>query len=132
MLSPGKNCEHYEPGKLSALPGLILPTRQCARLRVADARLKAGISVIDYWTVTVKTTGDESAPDVPVTVTVYVPGGVPPLGGGGVELLPPPQADMKMKPATIMPISRSPRSFFRRELKPAPSSAIPPIGSNMA
>ena len=53
-----------------ALPGLVLPTRQCARLRVADARLKAGISQMVYCTVTVKTTGDESDPDVPVTVTV--------------------------------------------------------------
>jgi hypothetical protein len=44
MLSPGKNCEHHQPGELSALPGLISPARQCSRLRVADARLKAGIS----------------------------------------------------------------------------------------
>lgn len=42
MFSPGKNRECYEPGELSALPGLVLPTRQCARLRVADARLESG------------------------------------------------------------------------------------------
>jgi len=58
---------------------------------------------------------------------------VPPLGGGVVVLLLPLlQAVMKTKPATIMQISRIPSSFFRREVKPAPSSVIPPIGSNMA
>jgi len=75
--------------------------------------------------------GDESDPDVPVTVTVYVPAGVPPPGGG-VELLPLLQAVMKMKPAIIMQTNSIPTSIFRRELKPAPSSVIPPIGSNKA
>jgi len=86
----------------------------------------------DYWTVTVKVAGAVSDPDVPVTVTVYVPGGVPPPGGGVVLLLPPPHAAMKMKPAIIMQTSSIPTSIFRRELKPAPSSVIPPIGSNKA
>ena len=54
MFSSGKNREHDELGKLRALPGLVLPTRQCARLRVADARLKAGISVYGYCTIRVR------------------------------------------------------------------------------
>ena len=37
-----------------ALPGLILPTRQCARLRVADARLKGGHQRNGYCTVRVR------------------------------------------------------------------------------
>ena len=87
----------------------------------------------DYWTVTVKVSGDESDPDVPVTVTVYIPAGVPPPGGGVVVLLPLLlQAVMKMKPAIITQTSRIPSSIFRRELKPAPSNVIPPIGSNRA
>jgi hypothetical protein len=69
---------------------------------------------------------------VPETVTVYVPAGVPPPGGVVVELLPLLQAVMKMKPAIIIQISRIPSSIFRRELKPAPSNVIPPIGSNKA
>jgi hypothetical protein len=39
---------------------------------------------------------------------------------------------MKIKPAIIMHTSNIPTSIFRRELKPAPSSVIPPIGSNKA
>jgi hypothetical protein len=71
---------------------------------------------------------------VPETVMAYVPAGVPPPGGGVVVLLPLLllQAVMKMKPAISMQTSRIPTSIFRRELKPAPSSVIPPIGSNKA
>ena len=61
---------------------------------------------------------------------LYVPAGVPPEGGGVVELLPLLQAVMKMKPVIIMQTSRIPTTIFRRELKPAPSSVTPPIGSN--
>jgi hypothetical protein len=80
----------------------------------------------------VKVSGDESDPDVPVTVTVYIPAGVPPPGGVVVLLPLLLQAVMKMKPAISMQISRIPSSIFRRELKPAPSNVIPPIGSNRA
>jgi len=78
----------------------------------------------------VNVAGEESDPDVPVIVTVYVPAGVPPPGVF-VELLPP-QAVMKMKPAIIMQTSKIPTSIFRRELKPAPSSVNPPMGSSKA
>jgi hypothetical protein len=39
---------------------------------------------------------------------------------------------MKMKPAIIMQTSKIPTSIFRRELKPAPSSVNPPMGSSKA
>ena len=73
-----------------------------------------------------------SDPDVPVTVTVYVPAGVPPPPPPLVCELLPPHAIMKTKPAITMQIRRIPSSFFRREVKPAPSSVIPLIGSSKA
>lgn len=72
-------------------------------------------------------------PDVPVTVTVYVPAGVPPVVPPPLfedELLPP-QAVRKNRPETARNMSSRPSTFFRREPL-APSNIIPPRGSNIA
>jgi hypothetical protein len=63
-----------------------------------------------------------------------VPAGVPPPPPPPplLDELPPPQAGMKTMPAITMQSSRTPSSFFRRELRPAPNSVIPPMGSNSA
>ena len=44
----------------------------------------------------------------------------------------PPQAVRKIRLENIRQPNRKPQSFFRREVKPAPSSASPPTGSHMA
>jgi len=44
----------------------------------------------------------------------------------------PPHADRKIKPEKSTHPSRKPKSFFLLEVSPVPSSASPPIGSNIA
>lgn len=74
-----------------------------------------------------------SDPDVPVTVMVYVPAGVPPvLPPPEDELLPPPQAVRNNRPETARNMSRKLSIFFRREPPLAPSNVIPAQGSNIA
>lgn len=74
-----------------------------------------------------------SVPDVPVTVMVYFPAGVPPLPPPlPPEDEPPPQAPMNTRPEITRNKSSRPNTFFRRELKPAPSNVNPPKGSNIA
>lgn len=73
-------------------------------------------------------------PDVAVTVTVYVPAGVPPVGVPPLfedEPLLPPQAVSNNRPITIRNMS-SKLIFFRRDPLLAPSNMIPPKGSNIA
>lgn len=74
-----------------------------------------------------------SDPDVPVTVTVYFPAGVPPLvPPPPLPDEPPPQAPRNIRPEITRNRSSRPSTFFRRELKPAPSNVNPPKGSNIA
>jgi len=75
-----------------------------------------------------------SVPDVPVTVTVYFPEGVPgfPPPPPPEGELPPPQAPRNTRPEITRNMSSRPNTFFRRELKPAPSNVNPPKGSNIA
>ncbi len=59
------------------------------------ARVGSGLEILgSYWTTSVKVVVCVNIPEVAITVTVYVPAGVPVGGGGGggVEL-PPPQPD---------------------------------------
>ena len=73
---------------------------------------------------------------MPVTVMVYLPGGVPPLGGGIGA--PPPQAASKMIPADNTENSNKPSSFlvlvvrsgFRR--MQIPNHANPATGNHRA
>jgi hypothetical protein len=74
-----------------------------------------------------------SDPDVPVTVMVYVPAGVPPVVPPPFEdELPPPQAVRNKRPETSRNMSSKLSTFFRREPPLAPSNVIPPKGSNIA
>ena len=71
--------------------------------------------------------------DVPVTVTVYAPAGVP-----GTVVPPPPEdelpphAAMKISPENSMHPSRKPSHRFLRDVNPAPTNASPPTGSHIA
>jgi hypothetical protein len=75
----------------------------------------------------------ETLPDVPLTVIVYDPAGVPPVAGGVDELLPP-HADWNI----IVPSSVTrhiPNNHLRRrELVPTPTAinASPETGKNIA
>ena len=73
-----------------------------------------------------------AAPDVPVTVTVYVPAGVPPVAGGADEL--PPHATWNITPPNSMPSSVTGSQAFRGDRLPTPTpiSAIPVSGRNTA
>lgn len=73
-------------------------------------------------------------PDVAVTVMVYIPAGVPPVGVPPPfedEPLPPPQAVSNNRPESIRNMS-SKLIFFRRGPPLAPNNMIPPKGSNIA
>jgi hypothetical protein len=75
----------------------------------------------------------ERLPLTPVTVTVYVPTGVPLLGGGPVLLLPPPQAT---KAAASRTRNSDPKASFNRRLfvgmsrRKKAARTAPPRGAN--
>lgn len=68
----------------------------------------------------------------PVTITLYVPAGVPPLPPPDDDELPPPQDGRNNRPKSNTPSTLKPRNFFLRDVNPAPSTAIPPTGRSIA